>query len=146
LSKTAVQSQDANAKPKRIQDVYIIGEEIGRGGFSVVKKGMNKENKESVAVKIIEKKAGEEELMLLHREIEIMKKLHHKHIIALYDVFEDNEKIYLILELVTGGELFDQIVSRGVYSERDAAQVVSQILEAVSYMHQNGIAHRDLKP
>jgi len=111
-----------------------------------VKKGVNKENKESVAIKIIEKKAGEEELMLLHREIDIMRKLQHKHIIALYDVFEDSEKIYLILELVTGGELFDQIVSRGVYSERDAAQVVSQILEAVSYMHSNGIAHRDLKP
>jgi len=95
----------------------------------------------------LEKKtSGEEELQLLHREITIMKKLHHKHIIALYDVFEDGENIYLILELVTGGELFDQIVSRGVYSERDAAQVISQILEAVAYMHANGIAHRDLKP
>jgi len=75
-----------------------------------------------------------------------MRKLHHKNIIALYDVFEDSERIHLILELVTGGELFDQIVSRGVYSERDAATVISQILEAVSYMHSNGIAHRDLKP
>lgn len=146
LSKSPVVANDALAKPKKIADCFIIGEEIGRGGFSVVKKGVNKETKENVAIKIIEKKAGEEELMLLHREIDIMRKLQHKHIIALYDVFEDSERIYLILELVTGGELFDQIVSRGVYSERDAANVISQILEAVAYMHQNGIAHRDLKP
>jgi len=134
-------------KSKKIEDCYTIGEEIGRGGFSIVKRGTSKETKEPVAIKIIEKKTpGEEELQLLHREIDIMRKLHHQHIIALYDVFEDEERIYLILELVTGGELFDQIVSRGVYSERDAAAVISQILEAVAYMHQNGIAHRDLKP
>ncbi len=146
LSKSPVVATDALAKPKKIADCFIIGEEIGRGGFSIVKKGVNKDTKENVAIKIIEKKAGEEELMLLHREIDIMRKLQHKHIICLYDVFEDSERIYLILELVTGGELFDQIVSRGVYSERDAAAVISQILEAVAYMHQNGIAHRDLKP
>jgi len=75
-----------------------------------------------------------------------MTKLHHKNIIALEEVFEEDETIYLVLELVTGGELFDQIVSRGTYSERDAANVVRQILEAVAYMHDNGIAHRDLKP
>jgi len=134
-------------KPKSINDVYSIGDEIGRGGFSIVKKGVNKETKESVAIKIIEKKTtGEEEVALLHREIDIMRKLKHPHIIALHDVFEDSERIYLVLELVTGGELFDQIVSRGVYSERDAASVIHQILEAVGYMHSNGIAHRDLKP
>lgn len=75
-----------------------------------------------------------------------MTKLHHKNIIQLIEVFEDNEHIYLVLELVTGGELFDQIISRGSYSEKDAAAIVKQILEAVMYMHSNGIAHRDLKP
>jgi tRNA A-37 threonylcarbamoyl transferase component Bud32 len=136
-----------NNKSKIITDLYTIGAEIGRGGFSIVKEGVNKQTKDKVAIKIIEKKTtGNEEVALLHREIDIMRKLKHQHIIALYDVFEDNEKIYLVLELVTGGELFDQIVSRGVYSERDAAQVIVQILEAVGYMHSNGIAHRDLKP
>jgi len=140
-------SNPESNKSRKVEDRYVIGEEIGRGGFSIVKKAQNKETKENVAVKIIEKKTpGEEELQLLHREIDIMRKLQHKHIIALFDVYEDSEKIYLILELVTGGELFDQIVSRGVYSERDAAVVISQILEAVAYMHSNGIAHRDLKP
>eukprot|EP01125_Pyxidicula_operculata_P001100 TRINITY_DN10_c0_g1_i3.p1 TRINITY_DN10_c0_g1~~TRINITY_DN10_c0_g1_i3.p1 ORF type:complete len:224 (+),score=79.08 TRINITY_DN10_c0_g1_i3:645-1316(+) len=75
-----------------------------------------------------------------------MRKLKHKNIIALHEVFDESDKIYLVMELVTGGELFDQIVSRGTYSERDAAGIIRQILEAVDYMHRNGVAHRDLKP
>ncbi len=81
-----------------------------------------------------------------------MSKLHHKNIISLEEVFEEDDTIYLVLELyvfnirliltilfrVTGGELFDQIVSRGTYSERDAANTIRQILEAVAYMHDNG--------
>ncbi|ETE61168.1 Calcium/calmodulin-dependent protein kinase type IV, partial [Ophiophagus hannah] len=66
--------------------------------------------------------------------------------IKLKDIFETPTEITLILELVTGGELFDRIVERGFYSERDAAHVVKQILEAVSYLHSNGVVHRDLKP
>lgn len=100
-----------------------------------------------VAVKIIKKNdAGEDDLNLLQREIDIMSKLKHKNIIQLVEVFDEPDSINLILELVTGGELFDQIVSRGSYSERDAAAICKQILEAVHYMHSNGIAHRDLKP
>uniref|UniRef100_A0A6B2LC69 Protein kinase domain-containing protein n=1 Tax=Arcella intermedia TaxID=1963864 RepID=A0A6B2LC69_9EUKA len=120
---------------------------MGRGGFSIVKKATKKDTKEIFAIKIIEKKEQtEEEINLLHREIDIMRKLKHKNIIALFDVFDEKDFIYLVMELVTGGELFDQIVSRGTYSEADAATVVRQILEAVEYMHGNGIAHRDLKP
>lgn len=116
------------------------------GGFSVVKEATDKSTGIKYACKIIEKSAAEEELNLLQREIDIMSKLKHKNIIQLIEVFEDNEYLNLILELVTGGELFDQIVQRGSYSERDAANIVKQILEAVMYMHSNGIAHRDLKP
>jgi len=119
---------------------------LGRGGFSVVRKATNKQRGVAFAVKIIEKNQSQEELQLLQREIDIMRKLKHKNIISLEEVYDEPEYIYLVLELVTGGELFDQIVSRGTYSERDAANVIRQILEAVEYMHENGIAHRDLKP
>jgi len=144
--KDVSQSSSAPQKKKRIVEVYTFGEELGRGGFSIVKKGVHKESGEAFAIKIIEKTAGEEELQLLQREIDIMKKLKHKNIISLEEVFDEPDCIYLVMELVTGGELFDQIVSRGTYGERDAANIVQQILCAVEYMHNNGIAHRDLKP
>uniref|UniRef100_A0A6B2LC64 Protein kinase domain-containing protein n=1 Tax=Arcella intermedia TaxID=1963864 RepID=A0A6B2LC64_9EUKA len=107
---------------------------------------MKKETGEVFAIKIIEKNQAEEELQLLQREIDIMQKLDHKNIISLEEVFDEKDTIYLVMELVSGGELFDQIVSRGTYSEADAANIIRQILEAVDYMHANGIAHRDLKP
>jgi len=111
-----------------------------------VRKAVKKETGEVFAVKIIEKNQSEEELQLLQREIDIMQKLDHKNIISLEEVYDDKETIYLVMELVQGGELFDQIVSRGTYAESDAANIVRQILDAVNYMHENGIAHRDLKP
>jgi calcium/calmodulin-dependent protein kinase I len=131
---------------KTIKEEYDFGEELGRGGFSVVVKAVKKDTKEVYAVKIIEKNQSDEELQLLQREIDILKKLTHPNIISLKEVYDEKETIYLVMELVLGGELFDQIVSRGTYSESDAANIVRQILDAVSYMHDNGIAHRDLKP
>jgi len=133
-------------KKMRCLDKYTLGKELGRGGFSVVKEATEKATGQKFACKIIEKSEAGEELSLLQREIDIMSKLKHKNIIQLIEVFDEGDHLYLILELVTGGELFDQIVSRGSYSERDAASIVKQILEAVHYMHSNGIAHRDLKP
>jgi len=78
-----------------------------------------------------------------------MRKLNHKNIVCLKEVFEDESedgKIYMVMEYVSGGELFDHIINRGNYSEHDAALVVRQIIEAVAYLHSNNIAHRDLKP
>jgi calcium/calmodulin-dependent protein kinase I len=131
---------------KTIKEEYDFGEELGRGGFSIVVKATRKDTREVFAVKIIEKNQSEEELQLLQREIDILKKLNHQNIIALKEVYDEKDTIYLVMELVQGGELFDQIVSRGTYSEADAANIVRQILDAVAYMHENGIAHRDLKP
>jgi hypothetical protein len=131
---------------RSIKEEYDFGEELGRGGFSIVVKATHKITKDVVAVKIIEKNQSEEELQLLQREIDILKKLNHQNIISLKEVYDEKETIYLVMELVQGGELFDQIVSRGTYSEADAANIVRQILDAVAYMHDNGIAHRDLKP
>jgi serine/threonine protein kinase len=74
-----------------------------------------------------------------------MKKLKHPNVLPLLDVFESRTEILLVLELVTGGELFDRIVDRGNYSEADAATIVRQLLGAVDYLHEHDIVHRDLK-
>jgi serine/threonine protein kinase len=101
-----------------------------------VRKGRHKESGKSFAIKCIQKKFIK--LHLLEREIKIMKKLKHAHILPLIEVFENKEYIFLVLELVTGGELFDKIVERGNYSEKDASNIVRQILEAVAYLHSEG--------
>jgi calcium/calmodulin-dependent protein kinase I len=75
-----------------------------------------------------------------------MKKVDHPNIIKLYDVFETKEKIYLQLQMVTGGELFDRIVSKGFYTEKDAKRVVVDVMSALKYLHDMNIVHRDLKP
>jgi serine/threonine protein kinase len=129
-----------------IEDKYVLGKELGSGGFSIVVQGTRKDNNEIFAVKIIERNKSEDELIILKREIDIMKKLDHKNIIKLFEVYEDTKYIYLVLEYVSSGELFDHIINVGVYSEKNAANVVRQILEAVQFMHSHGIAHRDLKP
>uniref|UniRef100_H0WWM2 Calcium/calmodulin dependent protein kinase IV n=2 Tax=Otolemur garnettii TaxID=30611 RepID=H0WWM2_OTOGA len=83
---------------------------------------------------------------IVRTEIGVLLRLSHPNIIKLKEIFETPTEISLVLELVTGGELFDRIVEKGYYSERDAADAVKQILEAVAYLHENGIVHRDLKP
>jgi serine/threonine protein kinase len=129
----------------RIEDFYTVGRDIGRGAFSVVREAFNKMTGEKVAVKSIRTKFIKNKLLM--REIEIMKKVgNHPNILKLYEVYETKKHLYLVLELVTGGELFDQIVARGEYSEKDASNIVQQIIAAVAHLHANGIAHRDLKP
>jgi calcium/calmodulin-dependent protein kinase I len=127
-----------------ISEKYILGEEIGRGSFSTVKKGKNKQTGKEFAIKCIQKKFIK--LHLLEREIKIMKQLKHPHILPLVEVYENKENIYLVLELVTGGELFDKIVEKGNYNEKEASQIIKQILSAVEYLHSQGVVHRDLKP
>jgi len=111
-----------------------------------VYKGIKKDNGQEFAIKVIAKNQAEDDIAVLRREIEIMKKLKHKNIIQLYEVYEEDENIYIVVEIVTGGELFDHIITRGTYSERDAANIIRQVLEAVEFMHKSKIAHRDLKP
>jgi len=146
-SPTPASTPAAEAKPEKLEDKYEIGKELGRGGFSIVKKGKNKKTGDEVAIKCINKKnLKKDELQLLTREINIMQKLRHKSIIQLIDIFETPSELFLVLELVAGGELFDQIVERGSYSENDAASLIRQVLEGIDYMHKHGVVHRDLKP
>jgi len=78
--------------------------------------------------------------------VDILKRVKHENIVCLKDMHETSDKLYLVMELVTGGELFDKIVEKGSYSEKEASNIVGKILSAVEYLHSNGIAHRDLKP
>jgi len=98
-------------------------------------------------VKTIDKKyVDKDDLVLLIREIDIMKQVDHKNVLSLHEIFETENEISMVIELVTGGELFFRIVEQGSYSEGDAASIVKQILAGVEHLHTKGIAHRDLKP
>lgn len=130
-----------------IKDRYEFREVLGTGAFSKVflaesktKPGLH------VAVKCIDKKAlkGKEES--LENEIKVLRRLRHPNIVQLLETFEDKHHVYLVMDLVTGGELFDRIVAKGSYTEKDASHLIKQVLEAVNYMHENGVVHRDLKP
>jgi len=146
-SSKSTEKVDQNASQTSVDTFYKVGEEIGRGAFSVVKKATHKKTGEDVAIKFIEKKfVDKQDLMLLAREIDIMKKVDHPNVLKLKEVFETDETIALVMELVTGGELFYKIVEKGNYSEKDAANIVAQMINGVEYLHDQGIAHRDLKP
>lgn len=95
---------------------------------------------------------------MLDREVDILRKIQHKNIISVIGVYETKQYLYLVMELyvfhfphkitlrrATGGELFDEIVKRGKYTEEDAARVIKQVASAISYLHDKGIVHRDLK-
>jgi len=133
----------------KITDTYELKEELGKGAFSIVKLAVNKKTGEKVAVKIINKNKAansEQDAKRLQTEVDILKRVNHPNIISLKELYETSEELFLIMEVVSGGELFDKIVAKGQYSEKDASVMVKKILSAVDYLHNNNIAHRDLKP
>merc|ERR1712000_198313 len=133
---------------RKIQDFYSFPNvELGRGAFSVVHLATDKKTGEEVAVKVICKKdLGEDFQKNLDREIEILTRIQHKNIIALKDLFETKHEMYIVMELVSGGELFDKIVEKGSYTEQEAAMLIKKVLSAIQYLHSQNIVHRDLKP
>jgi len=145
--KTKYIFEEPVARHDDIHDFYTFGKEIGRGGFSVVVEGSKKGTEDKYAIKCIKKSSIEgDDIKLLTREIQIMKNVRHDNILKLFEVFEDEEQFFLVMELFPGKELFDKIVERGQYSEKDASNIARQIISAVEYLHEKGIAHRDLKP
>ncbi|AWP10507.1 putative calcium/calmodulin-dependent protein kinase type IV [Scophthalmus maximus] len=126
-----------------VEEFYTLSSELGRGATSVVYRCEEKQTQKPFAVKVLKKTIDKK---IVRTEIGVLLRLSHPNIIQLKEIFETDTDIALVLELVTGGELFDRIVERGYYSERDAAHVIKQILEAVAYLHENGVVHRDLKP
>lgn len=138
---------DKKGKDNDIRKKYDLKETIGTGAFSEVLLAEDKADRgKFFAVKCIDRMGlvGKEES--LDNEIQVLRRLDHPNIVRLSDVFEDKSYVYLVMELVTGGELFDRIVEKGSYTEKDASSLIKQVLEAVDYMHERGVVHRDLKP
>ncbi|XP_015190432.1 PREDICTED: calcium/calmodulin-dependent protein kinase type 1-like isoform X1 [Polistes dominula] len=158
-------------KSPSVEDKYILKELLGTGAFSEVRSAESKEKPgQMFAVKIIDKKALKGKEDSLENEIKVLRRfservtpqsgdgllksdssgetgwLTHPNIVQLLETYEDKLKVYLVMELVTGGELFDRIVQKGSYTEKDASDLIRQVLEAVDYMHEQGVVHRDLKP
>ncbi|KAI9348318.1 kinase-like domain-containing protein [Zopfochytrium polystomum] len=131
---------------EELMDRYEIGEILGTGAFSEVKVGRKKETGETFALKIIDRAKCRGKESMIETEVGILAKVRHDNIVQLYEMYEIDTKIYLVMQIVTGGELFDDIVKRGKYTEADASRIVHKILDAVDYLHEMGIAHRDLKP
>ncbi|XP_022163825.1 calcium/calmodulin-dependent protein kinase type II alpha chain isoform X17 [Myzus persicae] len=131
----------------RFSDNYELKEELGKGAFSVVRKCIQKHTGLEFAAKIINtKKLSARDFQKLEREARICRKLQHPNIVRLHDSIQEELFHYLVFDLVTGGELFEDIVAREFYSEADASHCIQQILESVNHCHTNGVVHRDLKP
>jgi calcium/calmodulin-dependent protein kinase I len=126
---------------------YSVGKTLGEGAFSVVKEVTNRENRKTYAAKIVTKaKLTREDEVALKDEIAILRNMEHGHIINLYDVFDENTYYFLVTEIMLGGELFDRIVTKTFYNEKEARDVCQILFTAMDYIHSKGVAHRDLKP
>lgn len=137
-------AQNATTK---FTDNYELKEELGKGAFSVVRRCVQKNTGLEFAAKIINtKKLSARDFQKLEREARICRKLQHPNIVRLHDSIQEESFHYLVFDLVTGGELFEDIVAREFYSEADASHCIQQILESVNHCHMNGVVHRDLKP
>lgn len=132
---------------KDFSEQYVLKEDLGKGAFSVVKKAVHINTNLPYAAKIINtRRLTSRDLQKLEREARICRMLKHPNIVQLHHVFQENHVRYMVFDLITGGELFDDIVAREFYSEKDASHCIQQILDSVCYCHGLGIIHRDLKP
>lgn len=137
---------------RHILDYYTLKNELGSGASGLVYRGINKQTGIEYAIKTIDTKnydlasPDRKEFDNLVKEAEIIRSLRHSSIIQLEDVFSEGNKLFFVMELLNGGDLFDRIVAKGRYADDKAKAVVRQLLEGIAYLHSIQIAHRDLKP
>lgn len=129
-----------------VEKKYKIGEELGQGNFAVVKKCVDRKTNKTYAVKIIDKALCEGKEEMIETEVSLLRSVNHQNIVGLVEEFDTPTKLYLVLQYVSGGELFERIVDKGSYTEKDASRIVREMTEAVAYLHEKNIVHRDLKP
>ncbi|XP_018411277.1 PREDICTED: serine/threonine-protein kinase H2 [Nanorana parkeri] len=129
----------------RVTARYDIKALIGRGSFSRVVRVEHRATRQPFAIKMIETRAKEGQ-EVCESELNILRRVSHHNIIQLIEVFEAHDRVYMVMELATGGELFDRIIAKGSFTERDATKVLQMVLDGINYLHGLGITHRDLKP
>ncbi|XP_026062193.1 serine/threonine-protein kinase BRSK1 isoform X1 [Carassius auratus] len=126
---------------------YRLEKTLGKGQTGLVKLGIHCITGQKVAIKIVNReKLSESVLMKVEREIAILKLIEHPHVLKLHDVYENNKYLYLVLEHVSGGELFDYLVKKGRLTPKEARKFFKQIISALDFCHSHSICHRDLKP
>ncbi|CAN0186629.1 unnamed protein product [Lampetra planeri] len=128
-----------------IKGLFLFRDVLGTGAFSEVVLAEERSTGRHVAIKCIAKTALRGKDNTVENEVSVLSRIKHENIIALEDIYETDSHLYLIMQLVSGGELFDRIVERGFYTERDASALIRQVLRAVSHLHGQGVVHRDLK-
>ncbi|KAI4454817.1 map/microtubule affinity-regulating kinase [Holotrichia oblita] len=144
-----MQKDTPNPSPEVHQYVgpYRLEKTLGKGQTGLVKLGVHCVTSKKVAIKIINReKLSESVLMKVEREIAIMKLIDHPHVLGLSDVYENKKYLYLVLEHVSGGELFDYLVKKGRLTPKEARRFFRQIISALDFCHSHSICHRDLKP
>lgn len=129
-----------------IESYYEIMETLGQGTFAKVKRGIEKTSGKEFAIKIINKDVLAENRESIKTEITILKMVSHPNIIKLHNVFETKKQIYLISEILSGGELFDIIVERGCLTEAESSKIFRILMNAIIHLHSKNICHRDIKP
>ena len=136
-------------KNKNKKGPYTLGETLGEGAFAKVKLATHIITKEKIAIKIIDKAKllkDNFDIKRVKKEISILKKIHHKNIIQLYEILESKHNLYIVMEYCEGRELFDYIVKHKQLKEKEACKFFQQLINGVQYIHKEGIIHRDLKP
>lgn len=127
---------------------YNLDKILGKGGYGQVWRASLKQSPDIYrAIKIVQKdKLEEEELERIKDEVDILSRLDHKNIIQFYEYFEDRKKLYIVSEYCSGGELFDKITTKSFFSEKEAKNIMGQLLSAIKFCHLHGVIHRDIKP
>ncbi len=125
-----------------VHQYYKLGEALGEGGYAIVRLATSMENKTQVAVKVVtraEMSAEDEES--LRSEVKILTSLHHPNIVKAHEFFEEDKYFYIVMEFLSGGELFDRIVKKTYYDEKQARDIVLTLLLAIKYLHHRNIVH-----
>ncbi|KAG6485071.1 CBL-interacting protein kinase 1-like [Zingiber officinale] len=132
----------------RVLGKYELGKTLGEGNFGKVKYALHVDSGHPYAIKILDRRRIQSLKITdqIKREIATLKLLKHPHVVRLYEVSASKTKIYMVLEYVNGGELFDKIALKGRLPEREGRKLFQQLIDAVSYCHDKGVYHRDLKP